>query len=355
QELEDRIKYLDSHSNKTIYGFSGISEYHRMKVNYDLFNNILDLRDFEYVCKPFGAEEGELPAKMVNRDILSNKIKAVLGIEESAPFEYRVLAVNPEATTRREEAEFSKMREFVVNSIVLPIKQNIEIKAQQELKGRELSQDEQAQIQQQIADEMKAMTPEEVKRYMQREHQDPAEVMCQQLLEWLVLRTNARRKFNIGCKHAALVAKEFYWVGENMGHPDFKVINPLRANYDKSPDSEFIEDGEWFTYEYRMTPSEVVSFFGSGEDPLTEDEIKQVYRQYSSYQQEEITEDLFNFENQYVREERQTIRVLHATWKSLRQLKFLTYQDKNGEVQKMIVPENYTLNKSVGDISLVSE
>ena len=355
QWYKDKIKYLDSHSNKTIYGFSGISEYHRMKVNYDLFNNILDLRDFEYVCKPFGAEEGELPAKMVNRDILSNKIKAVLGIEESAPFEYRVLAVNPEATTRKEEAEFNKMKEFVINSIVLPIKQNLEIKTQQEMQSRELSDDEKMQIQQQIADEMKTMTPEQVKRYMQREHQDPAEVMCQQLLEWLVLRSNARRKFNIGCKHAALSAKEFYWVGENMGHPDFKPINPLRANYDKSPDNEFIEDGEWFTYEYRMVPSEVVAFFGSGEDPLTPTEIEQIYKQYTSFQQEEVTEDLFNFENQYVREERQTIRVLHTTWKSLREVKFLTYMDENGEQQEMIVPEDYKLNKTIGDTSITSE
>ena len=54
-----------------------------MKVNYDLFNNILDTTDFEYVTKPFGnKEEGELPARLVNRDILSNKIKSVLGMEQ---------------------------------------------------------------------------------------------------------------------------------------------------------------------------------------------------------------------------------------------------------------------------------
>ena len=30
-------------------GSGGVSDFKRMKVNYDLFNNILDLKDFEYV------------------------------------------------------------------------------------------------------------------------------------------------------------------------------------------------------------------------------------------------------------------------------------------------------------------
>ena len=71
QWYKDKIRVLDAHSNKTVYGFDGISEYHRMKVNYDLFNDKIDLEDFSYVCKPFGATMGELPARMVNRDIVS--------------------------------------------------------------------------------------------------------------------------------------------------------------------------------------------------------------------------------------------------------------------------------------------
>ena len=33
-----------------------ISEYKRKKVNYDLFNGIIDVKDFEHVIKPFGAQ-----------------------------------------------------------------------------------------------------------------------------------------------------------------------------------------------------------------------------------------------------------------------------------------------------------
>lgn len=352
QWYKDKIRVLDAHSNKTVYGFDGISEYHRMKVNYDLFNNILDTRDFEYITKPFGEEVGELPAKLVNRDILSPKIKAVIGMEQRRGFDYKVFAVNADATTRREQEEFGKLREFVVNSIIAPIKKELELQSRQDTQGQELTPEDKQKIQQQIEEALKVATPDEVKLYMEREHQDPAEAMCSQLLEYLILKTDAKRKFNNGCGHAAKSAKEFYWVGEINGEPDFRVCNPLRCNYDKSPDLEFVEDGEWFTYEYRMNPSEVISFFG---EELTKDEIDRIYKDFTTYVQTPDTAEMFDFSRQYIREERQTVRVFHATWKALREVKFLRYKDENGKIQETLVSEDYVLNPEIGDISLSIE
>jgi len=352
QWYKDKITILDSFSNRTVYGFGGVSEYHRMKVNYDLFNNILDTGDFEYVVKPFGAESGELPAKMVNRDILSNKIKAVLGMEKKRGFDYKVYAVNADATTRREQEEFGRLRDYVVNTITIPIRQQLEIEARQKMNNRELSDEEKQQILSEVEEKFKTMTPEEVKLYMEREHQDPAEAMCSQLLTYLIQKTKARRKFNNGCKHAALAAKEIYWVGEVNGEPDFIVCDPLRFNYDKSPDLEFIEDGEWATYEYRMSPSMVVSFFG---DELSDSEIDSIYTEFASYIQDPNNYDLFDFSRQYNKEEKQTVRVFHAVWRSLREIKFLTYRDEEGNIQETIVDETYTLNPEEGDISITSK
>lgn len=353
QWYKDKLQLLDNHSNRSVVGFDGVSEYHRMKVNYDLFNNILDVRDFEYVYKPFGQESGELPAKLVNRDILSSKIKAVIGMEQRRGFDYKVFAVNPEATTRREQEEFGKIRNFVVNTIMEPIKATLQEKAMLEAQGeKELTPEQKQQIQAQIAEELKTQTPEEVKLYMEREHQDPAEALGSQILEYLIPKTEAKRKFNNGCAHAAKSAKEFYWVGEVNGEPDFRVCNPLRANYDKSPDLEFVEDGEWFTYEYRMNPSEVIAFFG---DELTKDEIDSIYRDYSTYMQNLDTSEMFDFSRQYVKEESQTVRVFHGTWKSLREIKFLTYRDEAGNLQETLVDENYILNPEAGDVTVVSE
>lgn len=355
QWYKNKVDLLDTHSMRDVYGIGGVSEYHRMKVNYDLFNNIINLADFEHVHRPFGEDVGELPAKMVNRDIISNKIKAILGLEMRRPFDYKVLAVNSEATTRKEQAESDMIREYVINSIMTPIKKQIELQHQQQIQGQELSQEQTAQIEQQIEEQLKAMTPEEVGVYMERKHQDPAEVMCHQLLEYLIQKREARDKFSNGCKHAAISAKEFYWVGEVNGEPDFRVLNPLRANYDDSPDLEFVEKGEWFTYEYRMTPSECIAFFA---DDLKESEIDSIYEDYSNYTNESFERELFDFSTEGTTSYEDysgTVRVFHAVWKSLREVKFLTYTDENGEIQETIVDESYKIDYEAGDINLYSE
>ena len=152
-----------SFANSPYAGFGGVSEYRRKKVNYDLYNNIINLSDFEYVCKPYGSEVGDLPANFTNRDIISGKIKVLLGMEMKMPFSWKVVAVNEEATTRREQKESSMLKDFVVNQALAPLKQQIAIQQQEQQKGKQLTPQEQAEIEEQIQAEMQAKTPDEVK------------------------------------------------------------------------------------------------------------------------------------------------------------------------------------------------
>ncbi len=355
QWYKQNIDFLDKRSFSQVgfngYGLdtfdtNGVSEYKRMKVNYDLFNNIVNIRDFEYVIKPFGAQAGELPANFTNRDIISPKIKMLMGMEMKRPFSWKILAINEEATTRRETKEFELIREYVINSIVSPIRIELEQKALAETQGKELTPEQQQQIQQQIEQELQAMTPEEVKRYMAREHQDPAEALAHQLLEYLVQKEDIATKFNQGFKHLAIAAKEIFWVGVLNGEPAISVVNPLYFDYDKSPDLEFIEDGEWATCVYRLSPSKVIGYFG---DQLSNDEIDKVYNYYTQMMNH-VVDANFTF-NVNKEDEGWTVRVVHCVWKALRKIGFLSYVDENGEVQERLVDEGYTLNREQGDIS----
>ena len=330
---------------------NNISEYKRMKVNYDLFNNILNLSDFEYVCKPFGAEAGELPAKMVNRDIVSGKIKAMLGMEMKRPFSWNVIATNPEATTRKEQEEFKRIRDFVIAETLKPIRLEIEQKKAQESAGRELTEEEKQKIQQEIEQELQAQTPEEVKKYMQREHQDPVEVMSQQLLEYLTQKCDLRRKFNTAFKHGLLSAKGLMYVGILNGEPEVWNVNSLRFNGDKSPDSPFVEDGEYASCEYLMTPSDIIKYFG---DELKQSDIDIIYSSWSANKKAILEDDLFAVdENARNYGEANYLRVYHCTWKSLRKMGFLSYKDrKTGSIEEMLVDENYKLNRDAGDLKI---
>ena len=356
QWYKDMLDRLDSISftNNTMFGVTdgslAISEYRRMKVNYDLFNGIINKDEFEKVCAPFGKDVGSLPADFTNKDIISGKVKALLGMEMKRPFSWKVVAVNEEATTRREQEEFKKLQEFVNNSIMAPIRAEIEKQYQEQNKGRQLTADEQEAVMKQIEEQTAAMTPPEVKKYMERDHQDPAEALAHQILEFLIQKEDVKMKFNKAWKHALIAGKEIFWVGTTNGEPTIKVVNPLRFDFDKSPDLDYIEDGEWACYEMYMTPSEIVRHFGS---ELTKAEIDKVYEAYAHA--DSLPDESFTFRNDGTSSLR-GIRVLHGEWKSLKLIKFVSGTDINtGEPFEDIVDESYKLNPAVGDEKITEE
>lgn len=351
---KEQADILDANHSDLRMNYHGVSEYKRMKVNYDLFNNILDLSDFEYVCKPYGAEMGELPAEMVNRDISSGKIKAMLGMEIKRPTAWTVLAVNPEATTRKEQEHFGRLREYVVSEIMRPIREKIELQKQQEAQGKELTPEEQDRIRQSIEQELQAATPEEVHKYMKREHQDPAEVMTNHLLQYLFQNCDLKRKFTNAFKHGLLSALQVVFVGELNGEPEVWNVNSRNFNCDLSPDLDFIEDGEWATCSYRMSPSQISKHFNKD---LKEKDLEKIWTYWRAKNGIGVNyideEDLFSLDERYNDyDDASSIEVVHCVWKALRKIGFLTFFDEEGLEQEILVNEDYELNEEFGDISL---
>src|SRR5690606_15934306 len=107
-----------------------------------------------------------------------------------------------------------------------------------------------------------------------REHQDPAEVMHTQLLTYLIQKQKVNDKFNKGFKHMNLSSKEIYHVGIYNGEPEITVVNPLRFNHDESPEIDYVEDGDWATYELFWTPIQIMTKLG---DKLTTKQLDKIF------------------------------------------------------------------------------
>lgn len=351
--FKDQLGSLDkiSFARGSLFGqnatSTGMNEYRTMKINYDLFNGIINTTDFEKVCYPFGREAGDMPADFTNKDIISGKVKALLGMEMKRPFSWKVVAVNPEATSRKEQAEMGYIKEYVTNSIIAPIREELEMKYAQEQQGKQLTPEEQDRIQQQVSQELQAMTPPEVKKYMEREHQDPAEAMAHQILEYLIQEQDIKMKFNKGWKHALISGREVFWTGIVNGKPALKLVNPMRFDYDRAAEADYIEEGEWACYEMVMTPSDIVKNFGSELTPLELDEIYEEYNHAAT-----VPDSSFTFRDDGS-QNMLGIRVIHGEWKALKAMKFLTYMDsETGEIFEEIVDESYKINREAGDISV---
>jgi hypothetical protein len=324
--------------------FENVGDFKRKKINYDLFNNILDVTELGYISKQFEGI-GELPAEITNRDILSNKVKLLMGMEAKMPFSWKVIAINEEATNRRIETETKMIKDYVVNEVMKPIDLALKKQELEATKSRKLSPEEQQQLQQQIAEERKAKTPDEVIKYMAREHRDPDAVLNNQLLEYLIYTKDARNKFNLGWKHSLITADDIYYVGRINGEPDMLPVNALFFEYDRDSSSSMVEDREWARYERRLSPSQVVAYYGK---ELTPDEIDKIYA-YNTNAQSVIN---FNYDNGSM-DEGETVRCVHLVWKSLMKVGFLTYRDrKTGKEKMLLVDENYKFSKADGDIRI---
>lgn len=356
QWYKDRIDDIIARGFTNLTDYSGLTMSKKLRRNYDLYNGIINPTDFEHISRPYGQVQnvGELPATFVNRDIVSPKIKALEGMEIKRPFGWKVVAVNEEATTRKEQEEFGRINEFLISQIMNPIRIQIEQQYQQQQQGRELTTEEQAQIQQQISQETEAQTPEEVRKYMERKHQDPAEVLMHQLMTYLMKDLGIKRKFTKGFKHLNLSAGAFFRAYiKPDGNPAFDVINPRYFDYERNPEVDFVEDCEWAVYKKRMSLSQVVAEFPE----LREDQIDELYNIYPGTVPEagaimapaQLDHSDWSFTGEA---EEAHVPVYHVEFKSLVKIGWLTYIDEEGEEQMKPVSEDYKLNEDIGDIDI---
>ena len=338
EKLDDFIDEGEIHDMST---FGEVSDRKRMQVNYDLYNNIIDFEEFKYVTQPYGAEVGELPAKMDNRDICSANIKVMEGMEMKMPFNYKVYAVNEEATNRKEKEEFNRMKDFVISQIEAPIRQQAAEQAKQQSAGRELTPQEQEQIQAQIEEQVQAMKPDEVRRYMARHHQDPVEVRARHLVNFVTKKNDAGKLFQKGWKDACLTAYEIYWVGDINGHVKMKKINPKHFTCENSSDDKLVNKRGWAGATYYMNLGDVQEHFN-----LKSDEIDELMIKHN----EGSLNDDWSFDD--TSGDAGLIPVYHKEWTALQKIGFLTYLDEQEEEQLMVVSEEYKLNKEQGDIAI---
>ena len=326
---------------------TSLSSSDRKKVNYDLFNGKLDREDFEYVCKPYGMDVGEMPAELRHYDIMSPKLRVLFGEEIKRPFNYKVVSTNPEAITDKERQKADLLRQYITEQIQQKVQQTLAMQAEG---GMMEAQDPEAQ-QQQMQQVQQAMTPPEIEEYMKRTYQDGREIQAQQILNYLEKKERLRDKFNKGWKHALISGEEVYWSGIVNGEPTLRTVNPLFFDYDKDPDLDYIQDGQW------------ANNFG---EYMDDQEIKDLYADnYSSetgghalgsktfsYDDGTLFDPYINLEDTDDAKKGSYIKVTHSEWKSLRKIGFLIYMDESGTPQDIIVDEKYKINKEAGDIEL---
>tara|TARA_R110000787_G_scaffold72345_2_gene161368 strand:+ start:8274 stop:10670 length:2397 start_codon:yes stop_codon:yes gene_type:complete len=214
-------------------------EWSRMKENYLLHNNVIDQERFAAICDPLGLDD-RLEIEYVQPfNKLPNKINVLVGEELKRPLLYSVIQNNDEVTNEISRAKDKELKEH----IGVLLKQEI-TKAQ----GGELNEEQQAQFEQ-IESKYKNFKTQK-------------ETLLQMLLKLFLQQSNFKFKKNDGMYHALIAGLEAVHIYMLRGELKIEVVNPLGLFYHKSPEVQFIQDGDASGYVREMTSAEVIDRWG---------------------------------------------------------------------------------------------
>lgn len=329
QWQHDCVNYIIGEGN-VVSGGMQKTRFSELQTYYDLYNSIFDEKDFKRITNPFKVSDG-FPATPQDFNIIRPKVDLLIGEETKRPFNFRVVRTSQEATSDLMDQEKEMLIQYMMSAIM----------------GR-MSPEEQQQFQQQLQSG-EIMPPEEIGKYMRRDYKDVIENTAYHSLMYIREKCGIDNEFIKGWKDGLIAGQEVYYVGVQNGDPYMERVNPVYFSFDQSPDLEFIEDASWCCRKMRLPVAEVYDRY---HDKLSEKDLDKLNEMLTGRPSNDLGEkdpvDNFNHIQMHIydnpvfdQKTRHNINVWHCCWKSFKKIKYVTFQDENGDAQIEIVDEFY--------------
>ena len=329
QWQHDCVNYIIGEGN-VVSGGMQKTRFSELQTYYDLYNSIFDEKDFKRITNPFKVSDG-FPATPQDFNIIRPKVDLLIGEETKRPFNFRVVRTSQDATSDLMDQEKEMLIQYMMSAIM----------------GR-MSPEEQQQFQQQLQNG-EIMPPEEIGKYMRRDYKDVIENTAYHSLMYIREKCGIDNEFIKGWKDGLIAGQEVYYVGVQNGDPYMERVNPVYFSFDQSPDLEFIEDASWCCRKMRLPVAEVYDRY---HDKLSEKDLDKLNEMLTGRPSNDLGEkdpvDNFNHIQMHIydnpvfdQKTRHNINVWHCCWKSFKKIKYVTFQDENGDAQIEIVDEFY--------------
>ena len=346
-----RKQHLDWAEGRTFFNYSPVrnSVLHK-KINYDLVNGIIHMRDLGLIVNPDNIEAGFIPDKIHHYPIINKSLNVLRGEELKRLFDYRVVITNPNA--------ISEIEQDKKNAIMTQLQQIIANTAQSE-------EEYEAEIQ-------------KLSDYYQYEYQDFREIRANALLNHYVKEYNLPLLFNEGMVDGMVVGEEIYQCSIRGGEPIIEKLDPNKVHIFKSGYSNKIEDADMVVIEDYWSPGKIIDVYG---ESLTEKDIKYIeelpfkpgesdvdetgsYDPRSGMVHMSMIDDTIdtngvNVNELFTKAEVDAlmpydlagnIRVIRVFWKSLRKIKKVkSYDPQTGEEIYTFHTEKYQINEALGE------
>lgn len=230
---------VDAIIGKEGYGYMGrVTRKEKMGVNYELYNSNFNEHDMKFVTDPYKVDDS-FPIALQEINIIRPKIDLLVGEESKRPLNYVVIETNDDVVTALQDKKKEMLMQYLRNYLG-------------------------------VGNEEEGMEPPQIQEYMSRSYKSIAEEQAYNSLSYLKEQLNLPNEFLKGWKDGLIAGEEIYYVGVTNGEPNLKRINPIYCDYDRNPDLECIEDGDWFVYHTLMSASQIYDTYY---DKLTEKDL----------------------------------------------------------------------------------
>lgn len=318
-----REECVDAFLNLSKFGLS--ERRNSIKSLYDYYNGEIDETDYRYVLKPYGKSRNNFPSKLRNYPIIKPIIDLLLGEKSKRPLNYTVTVKNADSVSLKEEAK----KQTLMTAI-------------QQMFINELEKIEDPQLREQKSE---SPIPAQVLEQFDRTYVDDRAMKGQAALNYVMYNEEVYDKFQKLFFHFLVTGEAYSHKGVVRSEPFYEVINPLDIDYDKDPDVEFVEDGDWAIVRRFAHASSLIDMYG---EYLTEEQVLELenptntsVESYLLYRSEATGSDDNIYRNRLV-------ECATVYWKSRKRIGFLEYTDPNtGMIEVMEVDEMYRLPKEL--------
>lgn len=337
-------------------------EYNNILTNYQLYNNIINQKDFEDECNALGIDIGQNKDSIQPYNKIPTKIDIQLGEEYKRRFNFKVIAINEEGIKSKLASQTEQARSIVnkmFNDLTATIKQRRMDESQN------LSPQEAQQLDQEIKQQVESLVdPQELKKLNMGNFTDYKEKAGNKILNYQFYAEEIKAKMNDGFKHGLIGGGEFIWVeADDYVGAKYQVLNRLGVIYHKSPDVKFSEDGLYGGYQSMMSIGDVLDLYG---DYMKKEDIENLLSNYTSsdsHQNEfdkqgniKYSEETTRFQNNILKDNHignygasdSTVDVLveKFEWRSEMKIYYVTLKDEYGEeIDSFIANENFIIPK----------
>jgi hypothetical protein len=316
-----REECVDAFINLSKFGLSERRNY--LKTLYDYYNGEIDEQDYKYVLKPYGRTRENFPSKLRNYPIIKPIIDLLIGEKSKRPLNYTVAVKNGDAISLKEQAK----KEVLIATIQKMFVQQYTKQTNPEL-GAQMEQ-EAPQIPQQILEQFETS------------YVDDRAIKGQHAINYIMQNEEIYDKFQKLFFHFLVSGECYTEKGVRRAEPFYDVINPLDIDYDKDPDIDFVEDGDWAIIRKFAHASTIIDQFG---EYLTDKQVLDLETphqtsvdSYLLYRAEASGADDNIYRNRL-------IECVTVYWKSRKRIGFVSYEDPmTGTIEEFQVDEDFKL------------